>query len=129
MPEPVAPVVSESEPEAVAETAEGVAAEPVAPEPVAPVAAEPETPAPVAPAPPVKPVPATPAGSRSGKVADGTRRGHSALMALDFDREHFAPDATVFVTQAEFAGLKAARVFDGEWEGGVEEGGVGEGGA
>ncbi|PZU56096.1 MAG: hypothetical protein DI547_17300 [Sphingobium sp.] len=123
--ETVAPVASDPEPQAPAEPIVPAASEPVVvAETAEAVAAGPETPAPVEPAPPVKPVPATPAGSRSGKPADGTRRGHGALMDLHFDREHFAPDAIVFVTQAEFAWLKAARVFDGEWEDGVGEGGA-----
>tara|TARA_R110000868_G_scaffold230335_6_gene483491 strand:+ start:10034 stop:10282 length:249 start_codon:yes stop_codon:yes gene_type:complete len=46
--------------------------------------------------------------------------GHAVLMTLHHNGQVFSPDDedVVFVDEAEFDALKAAQVFDGEWEDG-----------
>lgn len=56
------------------------------------------------------------------KHAKGEKRGHAVLMDLHHDGRAYEPGGDpAFVTVAEFAALKAATVFGGEWADGVEE--------
>lgn len=58
----------------------------------------------------------------AAKRTKGEKRGHPVLMDLHHDGAAYQPGGDpAFVTVAEFAALKAASVFDGEWADGVEE--------
>ncbi|MFC3442553.1 hypothetical protein ACFOKF_15365 [Sphingobium rhizovicinum] len=66
---------------------------------------------------------ATAAKAAATQADRAERRGHHVLMDLQHDGEAFAPgsEAPAFVTETEFATLKAASVFSGEWGDGLPE--------
>jgi hypothetical protein len=51
-------------------------------------------------------------------------RTFPALHHVDLDGVQHKPDDLILVTEAQFLSLKAAQVFDGEWEDGDELGAV-----
>jgi hypothetical protein len=68
------------------------------------------------------PVPtAEPADVSYAVLRANMRLGHAALMDLKHNGQDYAPFHLVFVTEAEFVPLRAAQVFGGFWDEGVEE--------